>query len=109
MLFIRPRWAEVSVMTNDAEPGAAGSVAVRSRARQPDRRSGIAVLLASLSQGLGDDDAAAVLRDQYEAALCRIVPVRSVRLHEVVPCAGGNPSRESPATERLCLEIPTGR
>ena len=97
------------MMTSDAEPGAAGLMAVRSRARQPDRRSGIAVLLASLSRGLCDDEAAATLREHYETALCRIVPVRSVRLHEAVPCAGGGQaSRGTQATESLCLEIPTG-
>jgi len=94
------------MMTNGAEPGVAGLMGVRSRARQRDRRSGIAVLLASLSQGLCDDDAAAALREHFEAALCRIVPVHSVRLHEAVPGAGGQASRGSPTTESLCLEIP---
>ncbi len=81
---------------------------LRSWSRGPDRRGGIAALLASLAQGLRDDRAAVLLRERFEGQLQQIVPVRSVRLREAPAEVTLRVLAPSSPAESVCLEIPTG-
>jgi hypothetical protein len=99
--------------TTEAQADAGLQKAGRPWARQRDRRGGITALLASLSQGLREDHAAAALRERFESALRQIVPLRSVHLRETGPPFTLRPPGPSASTESVCLDIPmsgpTGR
>jgi DNA-binding NtrC family response regulator len=101
-----PPRVEAVMTTDDAAAGVSARIGDRPWARQQDRRNGIGTLLAALAQGLCDDHAAEVLRRHFEASLCQIVPVRSVRLCEVAPHAPVRVSKSQSMIESVSLDIP---
>jgi DNA-binding NtrC family response regulator len=85
-------------------------VADRAWARGRDRRSGLAAVLAELSQQLRAGREPATLRPRLEDALRRLLGVDAVQLREPrVPYAAGGSDRPPSIgeAERVSLEVPT--
>ena len=72
--------------------------------RQRDRREAISDLLAGLTRALDRRLDVALMRGAFEAALKRIVPVRSVQLREIGSRWGGRGDPQGP--ESVALDVP---